>query len=118
MAIQQDIEFFSGNNVSLDCAFVDQGSIDEPPFDLSGIQRLEYGLSRKAQGQPIFKKDLNDGVTVLSPVNGLAQIILNAEDSEPLSGIFYHEVRVVDSHGKKLTLMYGSVTIKTNLLRD
>ena len=117
MATQQDIEFFSGNDVVLDCSFTDEST--DLPFDLSGAQQLTYALSKNARSAAaLITKTLSDGVVMVNPSNGQVQIVLSAAESEPLNGVYYHEIRVVNALGKKLTLMFGQVTIAVNLIRN
>lgn len=117
MAQQQDISYFSGNDISFAGRFTDEATGD--PLDLSGAQMLTYAVSRSATARtPLIEKQLGDGVTVVSPTGGLAQIVLGSSDTEPLSGTYYHEVRLVNAQGRKMTLLYGKVTVLPNLIRS
>ncbi len=117
MAAQQDIDFFSGNDVLLDLSTVD--SLTGLPMDISGAQQLTFALAKKAgSSAPLVLKTLADGVVMVNPALGRVSIILGADETEPLKGLYYHEIRLVNSAGKKLTLAYGVVTISENLIRN
>lgn len=117
MANQQDQEIYSGNDIIWECSFLDE--LTELPMDISGAQKLTYALSKTAKsGAALITKEIGNGVVIVNPANGQAQITLDAADTEPLSGLYYHEIRLVNALGKKLTLMFGAITINTNLIRD
>jgi hypothetical protein len=116
MASQQDVEFFSGNDIFFDASFVSEA--DGEPIDLSGAQRLTYALSKKPNGTAIISKEIGSSLVIVNAPLGYVHVFLSAAETEPLSGEYYHEMRLVNSLGKKVTVMYGAVNVLTNLIRD
>lgn len=117
MAASADIEqYFSGNDVRLLFTAIDEDT--QLPLNLSGAQALEWKLAKKATSSALIEKSLGNGVTITDPSGGLFEVAIDAEDTEALKGDHYHEVRLTNSSGKKVTLAYGVFPITVNLVRD
>ncbi len=116
MAIEQEFEVFSGNDVTLSVTVTDEDN--DGPLNLTGAVALIWKLALSPSATPKIIKDLTDGITIVDPNEGLVEILIDAADLEPLKGAFYHELRLTNSLNKKSTLMYGAVTIKDNLVKD
>lgn len=118
MALEQELELFSGNDAVLRLTVID--NITNLPLDLSGAQEIVWAMGKNVSGQPLITKLLtaNDGsVTVVDAATGRVDITINSAEMEPLKGTFYHEVRLTNADNKKVTLVFGAVTIQDNLIR-
>lgn len=116
MPAEQDVSIYSGNDALLQLTVNDESG---NPIDLSGALALIWALAKTARAAvPLVEKTLGAGVTIIDAVNGRADITVDAEDIEPLSGTYYHEVRLTNIAGKKVTVTFGTVTIPVNLIRD
>ena len=115
MSKQQDIEFFSGNDLELHCTVLDEtGAIK----DLTGALDVVWALA-KSEGAmpPILSRDLAAGIVITAPTLGKFVVTLTSALTEPLAGkgkIYYHEARVTDSAGKKSTVIWGTVVVRGN----
>lgn len=116
MAQEQEFEAFSGNDVTLSVTVLDTDTGDA--LDLTGAQELIWALAKNAQATAILTKTLLDGVTITDAPLGLVDVVLEADDLEPLRGIYYHEMRLTNAAGRKTTLLFGAVTINGNLIKD
>lgn len=117
MAIKQNFTVFSGNDITLNVSLLDENT--QNPLNITGAQEIRWQLSkRSASPVPLIAKDLNDGIVVVNAGSGIITIALNGADTEPLQGVFYHELRIVNAEGKKITLMYGVVELSINLINE
>jgi hypothetical protein len=117
MAKEQSFEVFSGNDVVLHVTVIDEDTGD--PIDLTTYSNAIWALAKKPNSStPLIQKILSDGITFITPVQGKLDVILSAANLEPLKGEYYHEMRLTDASGKKVTTLYGTVTIQENLIRD
>lgn len=113
------MDLFSGNDVLLHVTAVDADS-NNAALDLSGVQDIIWALSKKVNGSAIITKSLVGTpslVTVTDAANGKIDITLSSDELEPLKGPYYHELRLTNADGKKVTLLFGAVTIQENLIR-
>lgn len=117
MALEQDFEIFSGNDILLQISVTDADN-DDDPLDLSGATDLIWALAKNAKATAIITKDILDGVSITDPTEGEVEITVSSSELEPLSGEYYHELRLTNSAGKKITLMFGTATINVNLIRS
>lgn len=115
-AKRADFTMFSGEHRVLEIAIVDA---DGDAVDLTGAT-VEWRLARSARGTPVISKTTVDsgGVEITGAEAGLAEVTLVGADTEALEGDYYHEARVVDSGDRPATVLYGTATIKPNLIRD
>lgn len=118
MATQSDIElYFSGNDAKLLFTAVDEDTSNA--LNLSGALALQWRLAKKVSaGTPIIQKDLSSGIVITDAVGGIFEVTIAAADTEPLKGEYYHEVRLTNAAGKKVTLAYGVFAITENLIRN
>lgn len=117
MALEQNFETFSGNDVVLVVTVEDADAGDGSPLNLAGAQEVIWALAKRANATAILTKTLGDGVEITDAAAGEVEVTLTSADLEPLRGDYYHEMRVTNSAGQKATVMYGDVTLKINLIR-
>lgn len=67
-------------------------------------------------GEPVLEKSVGDGIVITNTALRTFAVTLTAEDTEGLSGRFYHEAEVTDSEGKKSTVTKGVMTVKKTLI--
>lgn len=116
MAIQQDISFFSGNDVLLELTALDE--VSGAPIDFSGALEITWSIAKSARADALLTKTLSDGVAIVNAVAGRVDISLSKAEMEPLSGKYYHEIRYKNLGGKTVTLTFGVVEIQVNLIRS
>lgn len=117
MALEQTFEVFSGNDCRLEITIQDEDN-GNAPLDISGLLALVWAMGKKPSGAPIITKTLSSGVSVINATTGRVDVILTADELEPLKEAeYYQEMRLTDAQGKKTTLLYGAVTVKENLIR-
>jgi hypothetical protein len=113
MALEQDIEFFSGDTVKIKVTITDADNANDPK-NLTGAQSIIWALA-KAQGKaPLVTKTVGGGITVTDAPNGVCEVLLSVGDTPNFKGSFYHEMQVVDATGNKSTVLYGAVTISAD----
>jgi hypothetical protein len=115
----QNFELSSGDSKILKVTVVDENG---DPLPLAGSQSVNFRLSRSRRSPTVLEKELNDGVTIIATDAGAGQanagrldIRLEAADTEPLDGEYYHECKVVDQTGATTTIFFGRANIKRNL---
>jgi hypothetical protein len=115
-AREQDFEVFSGNDKILAVTIVDEDGV---AVNLGGVQEIIWAIGKTASGTAKFTKSMTSSeIEVVDAAGGRVDVIIDAEDLEPLSGDHYHEMRITDALGKKTTVMYGAVVVMTNLIRN
>lgn len=116
MSLEQDIDVFSGNDTLLRVTVTDADT--GAALDLTGAQELVWALAKKVNAPTaLVTKNLANGVVITDHVNGVVEVAVGAADLEPLKGPYYHELRLTNSDGKKVTLLFGVVTVQDNLIR-
>jgi len=116
MAEQSSIEFFSGNDITLRFSVIDTET--SLPLNMSGSLELIWGLAKRQGVLPIITKTLNEGVNLTDAANGIVEVDLHHDETEPLKGEYYHEMRLTTSGDKQITLAYGEVNVINNSIRD
>jgi hypothetical protein len=117
MARKQNFDIFSGNDITLSVSLFDERT--QNPLNIFGTQELRWQIGKRAANpEPLISKDLDDGITIVDAGSGLITIAIDADETEELKGIYQHELRIVNSAGKKITLMYGVVDISINLVNE
>ena len=116
MALNQLIEFFSGNDVLLNYTVVDEAGVAK---DLTGATAVIFVIAKVQGDPPLVSKSLGSGVVVTTPLQGKFTVTLVPADTEALKGLpkgkpYYHEARVTDAAGKKVTVTYGDLNLQDN----
>lgn len=117
MAEEVSFEIKSGYDATLKVAVTDTDT--QALMNLTGSTDIRWGLSKSAAKPPLFEYDLEDGITIADAANGAIEVAIDREDTEPLkAGIYYHEMALYTSAGKKVPLMYGEVTVTDNTIKE
>jgi hypothetical protein len=113
MALEQSISFFSGNDVELNYTITDDAGA---PKDLTGAAAIIWVMAKAAGKAGLVTKGLGTGVTITTPTQGKFKVTLVPADTEGIKGgrTYYHEARVTDSVGKKVTVTYGDLLLMEN----
>lgn len=140
MGRQQNLAMRSGDDQEIQLTVIDART--GTAMDLTGVQNIQFALARETEpcdtrtvrrygtcgsepsrdclpmGEPVFEKELGNGIEILDAVAGTATITIDSADTEPLCGRYYYEVRLTTAAGKKSTILYGRITIRENLIKD
>lgn len=112
MALLQQLEFHSGNDVELNYTVTDQAGVAK---DLTGAQAVIFVIAPSAGKAGLVTKSLGSGITLTTPLQGKFRVTLVPADTEGLKGKpYYHEARVTDAAGKKVTVTYGILNLLEN----
>lgn len=111
-------EMFAGDTMRMNFAITDASTGNE--LDLFG-STVRWQMSRaKTVGfssTPILSKTEGDGLEIVDAFGGLILVRLAPEDTEGRSGVFYHEVELIDADGDVSTAYSGTFTIKKALIK-
>lgn len=111
-------EMFSGDSMRVNFAITDASTGNA--LDLTGAT-VRWQMSRaKAVGfsrTPALTKTEGGGLEIVDAFGGLILVLLDPEDTEGRSGIFYHELEVQDADGDLSTAYSGTFTIKKSLIK-
>jgi hypothetical protein len=109
---------FAGNARKLAVSVVDDETGD--PIDLTDVTviwQASRGTAEKFQAVPLLTKEVGSGLTIVDEFNGQIEITLDADDTENLSGTFYHELLLVDVTGDQQNLIADTFTVKRRLVK-
>ena len=119
---REDFEMFSGDDLDLVVTVVDA---DSAVVNITGADPVRWQLGRLATGavigpshpgQPLVSKAISGGIVVASGISGILTISLDDTDTAALrGGDYYHELEMVLG-GKRTTVMYGVVTLRSDLV--
>lgn len=99
---QYVIELYSGDDLFIEVSLVDSDGNEYPEEDINSIVSAIYVLSENSfYPEIVATKTIGSGIWVL---NGKIYIKIDSSDTEYLSGIYRHELQVVDSEGTKTTV--------------
>jgi len=118
MGIQVSVnkgEYRSGDDLIFQFTVDDE---DNPPAvkDLTGATII-WVLSQRQGSTPLITKSaIGTEILVPTPTNGILQAIINAADTDNLSGGFWHELEITDSSGKVHTAAYGTFYIEPDTI--
>lgn len=112
----QDFEVVSGNDKEITVPVLDQ---DDLPIDIAGSV-IVWAYSRSASNKTRIQTYTSPtNITIILPQTGSNKgkfrIDLQKADTEPLAGDYYHEARMV-AGGKTTTVMYGTMTVLSNII--
>lgn len=111
-------EMFAGDTMRLNFSITD--ALTEAALDLTGAT-VRWQASRSKgttfSRTPVLSKAEGQGLEIIDAFGGLILVTLSPEDTEELSGIFYHELETVDVDGDVATAFSGTFTVKKALIR-
>lgn len=112
-ALKQDYSIFQGDNTPLKIiVYTDDDYTIEKNLTSSTITWIlkQYNDSITA----ILTKTTGSGISVTDALNGELIVNFSVDDTEDLTGTYYHECRVVDSNGQARVVCYGFVTVSNS----
>lgn len=110
-------EMFAGDSKRLIFSIFDK---DDEPLDMTDATvrwQASRGSLVKFSRTPSIVKTLGSGIEETSLFDGQFVVILNPQDTEDLSGPYYHEIEIRSALGEVSTAFSGEMTIKKNLIR-
>ncbi len=112
--IPQNFELVSGNDKVLRFTTKDE---DGAIVDLTGSTIIwALAASDKAKKR-IIEYTSPVQVTLTDPTAGLFEVAILSADTEPLKERdYYHEARMTNALGRKITLAYGTVSLRSNVI--
>jgi len=114
VAIEQTLDFFSGNDVLLNYTVTNQ---DGTAKDLTAASAVVFIIGVKAGKPALVTKTLGAGIAITTPLQGKFTVTLVPADTEAIKGGgYYHEARVTDAAGKKVTVTYGTLNLRENTI--
>lgn len=97
-------------------------SIKDPSgtaVSLIGAQSIKWWVAKRVTSTTRFlEKTVGDGITVDDAAGGLLTISLDPEETEDVSGDYYHELEVIDSAGDIGTVLRGTMTVVRALVTN
>ena len=114
---EQDFSMHSGDDRVLEVSITDSANA---ALNITGAT-VTWALSRavadkvEPKGAAIVTKTVGSGITLTNPSGGVLQVAIAETDTDDLAGTYYHEMQLVLS-GDTSTVMYGTVTIKKDLI--
>jgi hypothetical protein len=110
-----NFEMFQGDDHVLEVSVQDSNG---DPIDLSG-SLIDWALAANVSSdQLLIQKNSGaspGGITITDAGGGVFEVLIDAEDTEDLSGLYYHQSQVIDAEGSVSTIVAGWVRIKATL---
>lgn len=109
---------FAGNARKLVVSVVNDDTGE--PEDLTEVElhwQASRGTATKFSLTPVLTKSIGSGITVIDAINGELEIMLDADDTENLSGTYYHELLLIDVTGDQQNLLADTFTVKRRLAK-
>lgn len=78
--------------------------------DVTGAT-VRWVVSEKPGGETIISKEVGAGIEIIDGPNGRFDILVDGADTDPLSGVKYHECRMTDTDGNTSVLFSGRFVI-------
>jgi hypothetical protein len=109
-----DFQMYAGDDKAVVITVLDA---DKEPIDLTGCT-IRWRASRsQSKTANIIKKTSGAGIALSDPVNGQFTVTLAADDTEDLTGTFYHEAELTFGDGSISTVLSGKMVILPSLIR-
>jgi len=115
----QNISMYQGDDFSLLITISDTEEISGLA-DLSAFTSITWALSKSDHGSAVLSKTAGAAeITVVGdPLDGVVNVVLLPEDTLTKSGVFRHEMQLVDGDGKTHTVLVGKFTILPTIIKD
>lgn len=111
----QDRTIYAGDDAELPFTLTDANG---DPLDLTGA-RLRWACAATVNSAAVITKDSANGdaeIEITSSPGFEASVWLVPADTMNLSGVYRHELEIIDGAGKTETLATGKLTIKATIL--
>lgn len=118
MAERQDAQSFklnSGDNVQLEFTVVDN---DEVAVNLTGGSG-RFAMARNVGEALAVDSDASPAtatISIVDAVNGLVNVLIDDDVTDPLEGDYYYEFKWTDSSGNEAIIALGYITFYANLI--
>jgi hypothetical protein len=117
-APEYDFEMQSGDTKRLVVTVLDANDV---PVSLELVQSIKWWVAKKVTSTVhLFTKsaEVGEGITITDPPNGELRIDIEPADTEGKSGVYYHELEVIDSAGDIQTVLKGTMTVVRSLISN
>ncbi len=72
---------------------------------------IKWQSARKRGGTSVISYTTSNNINITSGTGGTFDVTIDASDTEPLDGIYYHETEITFSDGTISTVMTGTMTV-------
>lgn len=108
-----DFAISAGDDKTLTITVLDE---NESAVAITGAT-IAWRASRSHNKTADITKTTSSGITITDGPNGVFEVDLDADDTEDLKGIFYHEAQVTFVDGSISTVLKGRMKINPVLIR-
>ena len=110
--VGQKICIMQGDDVRIEIDAVDSEGL---PVDISQAQSIKWAAGRTVNAPIVLLKTLSSGITINTPTSFYFDI--EPEESELLSGNYYHECEIINEQGMIYTPLFGQLTVRKTLIK-
>ena len=115
-APELDFEMHQGDTKRLVVTIVDPAGA---PISLVAVDSVKWWVAKKVTSTVrLIEKSVGSGIEVTNAAGGVVTISLDPDDTEAVSGSYYHELEVIDSAGDIGTVLRGTMTILRALVAN
>lgn len=108
--MSSDFTMYAGDTKNIEITVTDESNV---AVNLTDAE-IFWQMARVIGAVPsVLSKEIGAGLTVVDAVTGRFDILLDPSDTEGLSGVYHHEVRMIDGDGKVSTILQGTVTLSS-----
>ena len=105
---------YSGDSVSIAVTVTD--SVTGAAVNLTGAA-MSWALATAPGATPLLTKTSGAGeITVSGASNNVATVALAPADTAELTGVYHHELQIVDGGGNKYTVYQGELYILADMV--
>ena len=111
-----DFEMHQGDTKRLLIAVKDPAGV---AISLVAATSVKWWVAKKVTSTArLLEKSEGSGITVTNAAGGLLTITIDPDDTEAVSGDYYHELEVIDSAGDIGTVLRGTMSIARALVTN
>ena len=111
MAVTEAIEFFRGEDVTLELEQTTTGVTGGPDVNITGWA-LVFSMKKKLTGAVVLTKSIGSGITITSGSEGRADVVLSDTDTDTMvPGDYVYDLKR-DDPGAEAILTVGTITVK------
>jgi len=110
----QDFKMIQGEDKVLEITVVDENGSAKA---ITGAT-ITWSLARAVDDTPLITKSTGgSGISITDGNNGVFQVTIGDTDTNDMNGAYIHEAEVVDTSGRKNTVLFGTIQIQKSLIR-
>lgn len=111
MAVTENVEFFRGEDVTLELEQTTTGVAGGPDVDITGWA-LVFSLKKRLSGKIVLTKSIGSGITITDGAAGRADVVLSDDDTNDLVPGDYNYDLKRDDPGAEAIVTVGTITVK------